>query len=70
MKKIVCFLALLTMTLPTMAADVPIVVLNTNTLIYHKESCIWAQKCTKNCVKVKKVHAIENGARPCKVCGG
>ncbi len=69
-KKIICILFILAITLPVLAADSTIVVLNTNRLIYHNVNCQWAHKCTKNCVKVTKQEAIEYGARPCKVCGG
>lgn len=46
------------------------VVFNTKTLKYHKPTCQWAQKCTKNCIKIEKKEAIKRGGQPCKVCGG
>lgn len=46
------------------------VMYNTQTHKYHKLSCSWAKKCTKNCIKIKKEHAKQKGGVPCKVCGG
>ena len=43
---------------------------NTNSHIYHKHSCEWAHKCTKNCITIDSSDAIQRGGRPCKVCGG
>ena len=43
---------------------------NTNSHIYHKHNCEWAQKCTKNCVTMDDSAARSRGGRPCKVCGG
>lgn len=50
-----------------MARDVAF---NTNSRIYHKHSCEWAQKCTKNCISIDSSEARRRGGRPCKVCGG
>lgn len=46
------------------------VVFNTKTYKYHKVNCQWAQKCTKNCIKIDKKEAVKRGGVPCKVCGG
>ena len=46
------------------------VVFNTSNHKYHSLSCKWAQKCTKNCIKIDKNDAIKRGGIPCKVCGG
>jgi diphthamide synthase subunit DPH2 len=46
-----------------------IVYYNTQSHKYHKMSCIWAKKCTKNCIPIKRSEAITRGV-PCKVCGG
>lgn len=43
---------------------------NTNKHIYHKHSCKWAKKCTKNCISIDHKDARARGGRPCKVCGG
>ncbi|NQY79023.1 MAG: hypothetical protein HRT47_01800 [Candidatus Caenarcaniphilales bacterium] len=42
---------------------------NTKSHKFHKMSCIWAKKCTVNCVIMEKAEAILKGV-PCKVCGG
>jgi hypothetical protein len=42
---------------------------NTNSHIFHKLSCIHASRCTKNCILIPKVEALQLG-RACKVCGG
>mgnify|MGYP004654930417 CR=1 FL=1 len=52
---------------PAMAETV---VFNTNTYKYHKPTCKWAKKCTKNCIKIEKKKAQQRGGVPCKVCGG
>ena len=41
-----------------------------NTYKYHKITCKWAKKCTKNCIKIEKKKAQQRGGVPCKVCGG
>ncbi|MCA9803536.1 MAG: hypothetical protein KC777_16305 [Cyanobacteria bacterium HKST-UBA02] len=51
------------------AKDTDIVVLNKKTLKYHIPSCTYAKRCTKNCVKVKRSAAKDQGGVPCKVCG-
>jgi hypothetical protein len=43
---------------------------NTKTHKYHKPSCTWAKRCTRNCVSVPKSEAESRGGVPCKVCGG
>lgn len=42
---------------------------NTKSKAFHKFSCIWAKKCTKNCIPLDKKEAMFEG-RPCKFCGG
>jgi hypothetical protein len=37
---------------------------------YHCPTCIWAVRCTKNCIKIPKSEAINRGGVPCRVCGG
>jgi len=51
------------------AKDTDIVVFNKKTLKYHIPSCTYAKRCTKNCVKVKRSAAKDQGGVPCKVCG-
>jgi len=46
-----------------------VVVFNIKTKKYHKAACVWAERCTKNCVFMKKTEALEKGGMPCKVCG-
>ena len=48
----------------------PTVAFNTETLIYHRPSCRWALRCTRNCVSVTLSEARKRGGRACKVCGG
>lgn len=43
---------------------------NRNSHVYHRHSCEWAKKCTKNCVNIDSSEAKRAGGRPCKVCGG
>ena len=43
---------------------------NKNSHIYHKHSCEWAIRCTKNCITIDSTEAKYRGGRPCKVCGG
>lgn len=67
MKKLFTILLMLVFACPVFAETV---VFNTSTLKYHKPSCKWAQKCTKNCIKIDKKQAKAKGGVPCKVCGG
>lgn len=46
------------------------VIFNTNTYKYHSPNCVWAQKCTKNCIRIDHTEAIRKGGVPCKVCNG
>lgn len=43
---------------------------NTETQKVHKVSCKFAQKCTKNCIKIDRKDAYSKGGKPCKSCGG
>lgn len=70
MKKIFLLLILIFLITPALAADSPVVIMNVKTHIYHHPSCIWAKRCTKNCIKTTKDKALARGARACKVCGG
>lgn len=42
---------------------------NTQSHKFHKMSCIWATRCTKNCIPITRGEALQIGI-PCKVCGG
>ncbi len=44
------------------------VVFNSKTLKYHRESCRWAERCTRNCTTISLEKAIKYGGIPCKVC--
>lgn len=46
------------------------VAFNTNSHKYHCPSCVWAQKCTRNCITTTLSEAIKRGGIACKVCGG
>jgi len=46
------------------------VMFNTNSFKFHKPSCQWAQRCTANCIPIKRSEAVSRGGVPCKVCGG
>lgn len=43
---------------------------NKKSHVYHKHSCEWAIKFTKNCITIDSAEAKHRGGRPCKVCGG
>lgn len=45
-----------------------IVVYNTKSGKYHKESCEWVKKC-HHCIRIPKSSAIKRKGVPCKVCG-
>ncbi len=47
-----------------------IVFFNVQTHKVHKMHCVSAQKCTKNCIAIKRAEAYRRGGIPCKVCGG
>lgn len=42
---------------------------NTQSHKFHKMSCIWTARCTKNCIPISRGEALQRGV-PCKVCGG
>lgn len=46
------------------------VVYNVETHKVHKVTCSHAQKCIKNCVKIDRKDAYNQGGKPCKTCGG
>jgi len=66
--KMLCITLLCVFTLGSAIAHS--VAYNTKSHIYHKHSCEWAQKCTRNCITIDSSEAKHNGGRPCKVCGG
>lgn len=67
-----CAILLLLIPLTTAAIDrnSEPVAFNTQTHKVHKLSCIWAERCTKNCITIKRSEAYSRGGIPCKVCGG
>ena len=52
------------------ADDSRMVVLNTNTHVYHDAKCAKAKTCTKNCIVTTKYNAKASGALPCQKCSG
>ncbi len=52
------------------ADDSRMVVLNTNTLVYHDSKCKIAKSCSKNCIVTTKSDAKSKGATPCQKCNG
>jgi len=46
------------------------VMFNQHSLTFHDPNCVWARKCTRNCISVPLSEAIKQGGVPCKVCGG
>ncbi len=52
------------------ADDGRMVVLNTNTHVYHDQKCQKAKSCTKNCQLTTKYAAKASGATPCQKCSG
>ena len=72
MKKVLIIFAILLTSIGTAYSYVTnnYVMYNVKSHIYHKPTCEWAIKCTKNCIKIDKKEAIKRGGRPCKVCGG
>lgn len=36
----------------------------------HKPTCVWAIRCTMNCIPLKRSEAYKRGGVSCKVCGG
>lgn len=43
---------------------------NTSSHKYHDPACIWATRCTRNCVQIPKAEAIKQGGIACQTCGG
>ena len=52
------------------ADDSRMVVLNTNTHVYHDSKCKIAKSCSKNCIVTTKYDAKLKGATPCQKCNG
>lgn len=52
------------------ASKEQVVAFNQKTQKFHKLGCIWAQRCTVNCITIPKSDAVNRGGIPCKVCGG
>lgn len=69
MKKLFIAIGLI-LCIGTGTAQAKSVYYNTNSQIYHKHSCEWAEKCTKNCKTMDHKEAKRRGGRPCRVCGG
>lgn len=64
------FFSLFTVTaLPTDRAN-ELVYFNVSNLKVHKLTCVWGQRCTKNCITIPRAKAYSRGGIPCKVCGG
>lgn len=57
-------------TLLTAEAKQEMVYFNTKTYKYHSQDCVWAQRCTRNCILITLSEARSRGGIPCKVCGG
>jgi hypothetical protein len=56
---------------PVLVADMnDPVVFNVQNHKFHHPSCMWAKRCTKNCIDVTRKEAHARGGIPCKVCGG
>lgn len=47
-----------------------IVMFNVQNHKFHTRSCIWAKRCTVNCIPISRKEAHSRGGIPCKVCGG
>ena len=52
------------------ASQRDIVDFNTQSLKYHEPNCIWAKRCTVNCIKITRAEAKKRGGIPCQICGG
>ncbi len=48
--------------------DTLIVAYNKKSHKYHYLSCVWAERCTRNCIDIPLGEAIDRGGIPCKVC--
>jgi hypothetical protein len=46
------------------------VVFNVQNHKFHDPHCIWAKRCTVNCINMTRKEAHKRGGIPCKVCGG
>ncbi len=66
---IATILLLAVLAAPLASAD-EVVAFNVETHKYHCLDCVWAIRCTRNCVKVSVSEAKRRGGIPCKVCGG
>ena len=55
---------------PAGSATERMVIFNQHSLKFHDPNCVWALKCTRNCISVPLSEAIKQGGVPCKVCGG
>lgn len=53
----------------TLSSPDDVVVFNVKTFKYHIPSCMWAKRCTCNCIRVSRKEASSRGGVPCKVCG-
>ena len=70
MKTIIYTFILVLLATTVLASHDYAVVMNVRRSIYHNPDCMWAKKCTKNCIQTTKSKAIARGVKPCQVCGG
>lgn len=68
LKRSILLIAMLFIALQIQAANDPIYKYNTQNKKYHKITCKWAVKCTKNCVEKKLSEIKKIGGIPCKTC--
>ena len=47
-----------------------VVVYNLSNAKLHTHNCEWAEKCTKNCIYIKKRNLKDIFFIPCVICGG
>lgn len=73
MKKLIIIVALLLVipAIPAHSTDRAdeIVYYNTKTHKVHKMSCIWAERCTRNCIPLKRKETYRRGGVPCLPAG-
>ena len=67
---IILYLAAASFAVSAAELTVELVVFNVKTHKVHKLSCPWAERCTKNYIRIKRSEAYNRGGIPCKVCGG
>ena len=47
-----------------------LVVFNTKSHKYHDPKCLWAKRCTVNCIPITRAEAQQRGGIPCAYCNG